>query len=186
VTKRLKLNDCLGLIVDVQKFFLDQLSDPKQMAMEEGTVNAANFLRHLQIPTLFTLERPLAEKGGLLEGLEWAVTLEKNFFDLTKEQEIRDHVASLNRNQIILFGCETDVCILQSCLGLLDLGYEVFVLEDLLFSSDRQVDSALQRMRDAGAVMLTFKTMFHELLEAEVSSAHRVEMRKKFGAHPGL
>ncbi|MGZ3696052.1 MAG: isochorismatase family protein [Bdellovibrionota bacterium] len=184
MTKRLKLNQCMGVIVDVQEYFLNQRSEPKRMAMEEGTVNSANFLSYLQIPVLFTFERPISVKGVLPAGIKNPVSLEKDFFDLTKEKPIRDHLASLNRKQVLLFGCETDVCILQSCLGLLDLGYEVFVVENLLFSSTREVDSAIARMNSAGAVFLSYKTMFHELLEAVEGSAHRKALIEKFGVFP--
>jgi nicotinamidase-related amidase len=62
-------------------------------------------------------------------------------------------------------GCETDVCVLQSCLGLLDLGYEVYVVEELLFSSSHDVHSAIARMKGEGIVFMTYKTLYYELAE---------------------
>jgi hypothetical protein len=62
-------------------------------------------------------------------------------------------------------GCETDVCVLQSCLGLLSLGYEVFVVENLIFSSARNVDAAIARMKAAGATFLAYKSLVYELTE---------------------
>ena len=62
-------------------------------------------------------------------------------------------------------GCETDVCVLQSCLGLLNLGYEVYVVDELLFSSSDDVHSAIARMKAEGVVFLTYKTLFYELVE---------------------
>jgi nicotinamidase-related amidase len=94
-----------------------------------------------------------------------AVTFEKSFYDLSKEKPIRDHIAQLRKKQIIIAGCETDVCVLESCLGLLGLGYEVFVVENLLFSSSRNVDAALGRMKAEGATFLTYKSLFHALTE---------------------
>jgi len=76
-----------------------------------------------------TLERPLESKGTLpqdidkrLRDIRLAETFEKNYFDLTKEKKIRDHLARLKKTQVIVAGCETDVCVLQSCLGLIGLG----------------------------------------------------------------
>jgi len=57
---------------------------------------------------------------------------------LTKEKKIADYIARLKNKQVIVAGCETDVCVLQSCLGLLALGYDVFVVEELVFSSSRK------------------------------------------------
>jgi nicotinamidase-related amidase len=58
------------------------------------------------------------------------------------------------------------VCVLQSCLGLLDLGYEVYVVEDLLFSGSPNVEAAVARMKGAGAIFLTYKTLYYELTES--------------------
>jgi nicotinamidase-related amidase len=93
-------------------------------------------------------------------------TFEKDFFDLCKEKEIKGHLERLKKRQAIVVGCETDVCVLQSCLGLLSLGYEVFVVEELIFSSSRDVDAAIARMQAEGVVFLTYKTLYYELMES--------------------
>ena len=95
-----------------------------------------------------------------------AKLFEKDFFDVTKEKDIERYIGRLKRKQVIVAGCETDVCILQSCLGLLDLGYEVYLVEDLLFSSSRRIDAAIARMQAEGVVFLTYKILYYELLEA--------------------
>src|SRR5438552_19200354 len=80
-------------------------------------------------------------------------------------------------------GCETDLCVLQSCLGLLDLGYEVYVLADPLFSSSPNVDAAIARMKAEGAVFLTYKTLYYELIEA-VEGRHKATMLETFRPFP--
>jgi hypothetical protein len=87
---------------------------------------------------LLRLERPVDEKGFLPDEIRKhlgaaAKIFEKDFFDITREEEIDHYIVRLNRRQAIVAGCETDVCVLQSCLGLLDRGHEVYVVEDLLF-----------------------------------------------------
>jgi len=57
-------------------------------------------------------------------------------------------------------GAETDVCVLQSVLGLLDMGFEVFLFEDCLFTHEVNVRPALRRVEAAGAIPSTFKTLF--------------------------
>ena len=105
-------------------------------------------------------------------------------FDLTKEKKIRDYLGRLKKRQAVVAGCETDVCVLQSCLGLLDLGYEVFVVEDLLFSSARNVGTAITRMQAGGVVFLTYKTLFYELIEAVEGGRHAEKMLQAFGPFP--
>jgi hypothetical protein len=77
-------------------------------------------------------------------------------------------------------GCETDVCVLHSCLGLLGLGYEVYVVEELLFSSSRYVDSAIARMKGEGAIFLTYKSLYHELVECIEDDRHTEKSLETF------
>src|SRR5262249_56390786 len=88
------------------------------------------------------------------------------------EKKIADYIARLNKKQVIVAGCETDVCVLQSCLGLLDLGYDVYVVEELVFSSSRNVGAAIARMKAAGAVFLTYNSLYYELVEAVEAARH--------------
>jgi hypothetical protein len=81
-------------------------------------------------------------------------------------------------------GCETDVCVLQSCLGLLDLGYDVYAVEELVFSSSRNVDAAIARMKAEGAVFLTYKSLYYELLEAVEGGRHRENVLATLGPFP--
>ena len=82
-------------------------------------------------------------------------------------------------------GCETDVCVLQSCLGLLGLGYDVYVVEELVFSSSRNVDAAIARMKAAGAVFLTYKSLYYELIEAVDGCRHGEKVLATFGPSDG-
>jgi nicotinamidase-related amidase len=113
-----------------------------------------------------------------------AKIFEKDFFDLTKEKKIADYIARLKKKQVIVAGCETDVCVLQSCLGLLGLGYDVYVVEELVFSSSRNVDAAIARMKAAGAVFLTYKSLYYELIEAVDGGRHGEKVLATFGPFP--
>ena len=79
---------------------------------------------------------------------------------------------------------QTDVCVLQSCLGLLELGFEVFAVEELLFSSARNVDAAMVRLRSAGVTILSYKTLYFELIEAVPGGPHAESILATFGEFP--
>ncbi|MBM3545245.1 MAG: isochorismatase family protein [Alphaproteobacteria bacterium] len=171
MAKRIVPDRCCGLIVDVQKFFLAQLDRRHRAGIVANTRNLVRLFDHFNIPVVVTLERPIEKKGVLPREIAThlggrAETFEKDFFDLCKEKTIKRHLARLRRKQMIVAGCETDVCVLQSCLGLLSLGYEVYVMEELLFSSSRNVTAAIVRMQNEGAVFLTYKTLYYELIES--------------------
>ena len=68
--------------------------------------------------------------------------------------------------------------------GFSDLGYEVYVVEDLLFSASRNVDAAMARMKAQGAVFLTYKSLYYELIPAVDGGPHAERMRAEFGPMP--
>jgi nicotinamidase-related amidase len=180
---------CCGVIVDVQEFFLSQVDKRLRSRIEANARNLVRLLGHFRIPIIVTLERPVDRKGSLPRGIgrhlgDCTKTFEKDFFDLCREKTIRGHLGRLKRKQVVVAGCETDVCVLQSCLGLLNLGYDVYVVEDLLFSSSRNVDAAIGRMKAAGAVFLTFKTLYYELIGSVESGPHAEKCLKTFGPLP--
>jgi isochorismate hydrolase len=180
---------CCGIIIDVQEFFLAQADNRLRSRVKTNTRNFARLLGYFRVPIVVTLERPVDRKGSCPKEINkhlgnLAALFEKDFFDLTKDRKIRDHLEHLNRKQVVLAGCETDVCVLQSCLGLLGLGYEVYAVEELLFSSSRNVASAIARMQAAGAVLLTYKSLYYELLESVGGGGHAEKMREAFGPFP--
>ena len=56
-------------------------------------------------------------------------------------------------------------------------------MEELIFSSSRNVDSAIARMKAEGAVFLTYKALYYELIEAG-GGPHDRKMIKTFGDFP--
>ena len=68
--------------------------------------------------------------------------------------------------EVVLCGIEAHVCVLQTCLDLLEAGFSVFVVADAISSRTAQNrELAIQRMRDAGAVVTSVETVLFELLE---------------------
>jgi nicotinamidase-related amidase len=189
VVKRIAVDNCCGVIVDYQDFFLAQTNTRVRSRIRANTRNLVRLLGYFQVPIVATIERPIDRKGSVPQEISAHFSdrtrlFEKNFFDLTKEKKIRDHLGRLKKKQAIVAGCETDVCVLQSCLGLLSLGYEVYAVEEALFSSSRNTDSAIARMKAEGVVFLTYKTLFYELIEAVEGGPHTKKMLTKFGPFP--
>lgn len=187
--KRIVADRCCGVIIDLQGFFLSQVDKRLGAKIKTNTGNLVRLLNYFQIPIVVTLERPVDFKGFLPKEIgkhltDRAQTFEKNFFDLCKDTKIKAHLARLKKRQAIVAGCETDVCVLQSCLGLLDLGYEVFVIEELIFSSSHNVEAAIARMKAAGVVFSTYKSLYYELIEAVDGGRHSEKLLETFGPFP--
>ena len=187
--KRIARDRCGGVIIDVQEFFLAQVDKRLRTRLKTNTGHFVRLLDYFQIPLIVTLERPVEAKGSLPRDIgrhlgEHTRTFEKDFFDLSKDKTIKAHLTRLKRPQVIVAGCETDVCVLQSCLGLLALGYEVFVMEELIFSSSRDTEAAKDRLKAAGAVFTTYKMLYYELVEAVEGEPRNDKLFARLGPFP--
>ncbi len=156
------------VVIDVQPYFLDGWmageSEPLLARLEFLFALATVY----DLPLLATFEQPVETKGWLPERLEPFFPAHgqrhtKQTFNCCGEASIVEAIAGLGRSQIALAGGETDVCVLQSTLGLIEAGKQVFLLEDALFSSEAHVGPALRRMERAGAIQSTVKALSYEL-----------------------
>jgi hypothetical protein len=157
------------VLIDAQPGFLQIAAGPRE-AIELRLEKLLVLADCLDLPTLATFENP-RDSGWLTESCEAAwpaagVRLEKRFYDCCRHPEIADAVGTLGRDQLLVAGAETDVCLLQSVLSFLELGYSVFLLEDCVFSSEPNVEPALRRLQTAGAVPCTLKTVYYELMRS--------------------
>jgi nicotinamidase-related amidase len=167
-------NDLAIVAIDVQPFFLEGW----MVGEAEPVLARLEFLLALasvyDVPLLATFEQPVETKGWLPERLEPFFPVHgqrytKETFNCCAEPSIVDAIAALNRGQIAVAGGETDVCVLLSVLGLLEMGKQVFLLEDALFSSEPYAAPAMRRMEMAGAVPSTVKTLNYELRNSVVA-----------------
>lgn len=69
------------------------------------------------------------------------------------------------KKAVVLYGIEGHVCVQQTCLDLLEQGFQVHLLSDGI-SSQMQLDrsAALVRMREAGAVLTSSQSVIFELM----------------------
>lgn len=103
----------------------------------------------------------------------------KTHFAATRHRDFTRVLAS-GRSQFVVAGMEGHVCVMQTVLGLLAAGHSVFVVEDAVGSrparqSDRRM--ALERMRDAGAVLVGTETTLFEWTRSGDDDAFRDILR---------
>ncbi len=78
------------------------------------------------------------------------------------------------RDQVILCGIESHVCVLQTAIDLLGRGYRVYVAEDAAGSgTPRDHQTGMSRMRDASAVICSAESVAFEWCETSDSREFR-------------
>ena len=164
-------DDLAILVIDVQPYFLDGWMAGNSEPLLARLTHLFGLATAYELPCIATFEQPVEKKGWWPEPLEAAFPAHgqkytKNTFNCCGEPEIFDALQSLGRSQLVVAGGETDVCVLQSLLGLIVEGYQVFLLEDCLFSSEPHVGPAIRRMERAGAIPSTVKTLDYELRQS--------------------
>ena len=183
----LDASDCVLLVVDTQPGFYGERVDVDRGAFEAFVARVAwvtAVAAALDVAVVETVERPErngetapAVKDALPRGCP---RFTKAVFGATGNDEIRRWLLGQRRRTAVLVGMETDVCIAHSAIGLLDAGFRVAAVTDAMFSPGAAHEHGLERMRGAGAELVSAKGLFYEWLP----SLEHVRTFK--AAHPDL
>lgn len=179
---RIRRQTALLLAIDIQPGFVDRMHGDLETYLRR-LEQLFLFAQAYDIPLAATFEDerkrketaffPLSlEQVFSTTGTRWM----KRYFDFCDEIEFDRFEAEVLKfgdpeteqtgRQIVVAGGETDVCVLQTVLGLLERGFQVFTLDDCLYSSAPDTSSALERLRLAGAIPTSYKSFYHEITEA--------------------
>jgi nicotinamidase-related amidase len=150
------------VVVDVQEAFRSAVLD-----FERTAENAATLIqgaRILGLPVVVTeqypkgLGRTVAEVAEHLDGIE---PLEKVCFSASDA----DGFDLDGRDQVLVCGIESHVCVNQTAHALLDGGVEVHVARDAVTSrTEENRELGLHKMESSGAVLTSVETALFELL----------------------
>jgi nicotinamidase-related amidase len=174
--------DSVLVVVDVQPGFLarDWFSPDDAAAartMLERVVWLVALAARLEIPIVVTEEEP--ERNGPTDPRVIArlpggtAVLGKPTFGLAGTPEILAAVRATERGTAVVVGCETDVCVAQSAIGLGEEGFGCVVVVDATFSPGEMHERGLDRLAAAGIDRNHAKGVTYEWLRS-VEQAHAV------------
>lgn len=183
-----KQSDCILLVIDVQDRIIDTIAD------HEATVGNIKALiaaaRVLDVPIVATQQQNLGEiVSGLRDPLSDSPKFQKLSFSCCADSMLMRKLQELRRKTVIACGIETHICVLQTVLDLLTHGYHVLLVRDGT-SSHAPIDreTAIERMRGAGAMVGTTEAVIYELTEKAGTDQFRKvleivkERRSKYSA----
>jgi isochorismate hydrolase len=124
-----------------------------------------------QLPTIITEHNPEGLGNSdpeLIEHLERYVPnfqlLEKNVFSCCGHADFISTLKSTNRDQVILCGMETHICINQTAHDLLVHEFEVHVVEDAVRArSENSHRIGVDKLKSSGAVLCDWEMAAYEL-----------------------
>ncbi len=161
------------LLVDFQARLMPAIEDRASVLLNaRRLLDAAGMLG---VPILFT-EQNAQGLGATVPELQPSADriAHKMTFDACRAPGFLEQLP--NRPDLIVCGCETHVCVLQTVLGLLHAGRRVFIVRDALGSRRAESkETALRRMERNGAEVVTTEMVVFEWLgTAEDARLHDV------------
>jgi nicotinamidase-related amidase len=159
--------DSAIVIVDIQ----ERLANAMQMRepVIRNCLNIIELAKMYKIPLLVTEQYPKG-LGQTVDEIRNALPSYQPFEKMTFSccgsngfsAELRKH----NCDTVLLAGMETHVCVLQTCLDLIEEGFTVHVLNDAVCSrSKANWKTGIKFMRDAGAVITCTETALFQLMK---------------------
>jgi nicotinamidase-related amidase len=167
--------ESLLLVVDIQEKLAPAIHDNERVAA--NSVRLLQAAAQLQVPS-FVSEQYVRGLGPSLPGIRQAAGqacfFEKTHFSCAAEPGVVDLLRACGRQQVILTGTETHVCVLQTALGLLDAGFDVYLVADAASSrTPESRQAAIDRLRAAGVGIVTTEMVLFEWLHRAATEEFR-------------
>ena len=150
------------VVIDVQEAFRPAVRGFKRVAKNVGTL--VEGAKALGVPVVVTEQYPKGLGATVPEvASNSAPVVRKMSFDASAAPNFP--AAPPERPQLVVVGCEAHVCVLQTVLGLLDQGRDVFVVRDAIGSRRAESkETAIARMERHGAEIVTTEMVVFEWL----------------------
>lgn len=155
------------VIVDVQERLMTAVGQKDRVI--------DNITRLLRLSALFSLPVLLTEHylkafgptlSEIIDLLPSYEPVQKNVFNCCEVDAFNERLDAAGRKDIILTGVESHICIFQTCIPLLEKGYQVHVPQDAVDSrTDENRRVGLRLMEKAGAFITSTETVIYQILK---------------------
>lgn len=163
--RKIDVNSVAFCLVDVQERLFPFIQN--KASLEKNLEILIKGLQLHEVPMIIN-EQYKKGIGETIEPLRELVEeyphFEKTTFSCCGNEDGLAAIKALGKKQIIVAGIETHVCVLQTCLDLLEEGFQVILVTDCCSSrkiSDK--DMAITRLIQAGAIPTTYESLLFEL-----------------------
>ncbi len=154
------------VVIDMQNRLAPVISNFAEVEQQCGWL--IDVAHELNIPVLATEQYPQGlgvTIPSLLNRLKTDQIIEKIHFNACEEAEFIAALLDHQTKQVVLAGTETHVCVLQTALGLMARGLQVYLVAEAV-GSRREADKqlALARFQQAGGVVVSREMVAFEWL----------------------
>jgi nicotinamidase-related amidase len=164
----LNRDDTVLVVIDMQEPFLRSIFECERVIERcQLLISSANILNVPVVVTTQYGERMgsvIPEISELTDAAE-CMPIDKLVFSSAASQEFADKLLEIDRNQVLICGVETHICILQTALDLAHLDYQVHCAADAVSSRTMEKHKlGMEKMRDCGVLPCAAEGAVMELL----------------------
>jgi nicotinamidase-related amidase len=168
MTIKLLTREQTGLVVvDIQAKLFPVIHQNERV--RDNTIKLIHLAKLCNLPIVLTEQLP--DKIGptlpeIMEAMPPTKVITKDTFSCCAVDPFLQALKSDGLINVILTGIESHICVLQTCLDLLDKGYIVHVVRDAVDSrTEENWLMALNLMEKAGAVITSTETVIFQILK---------------------
>jgi nicotinamidase-related amidase len=162
----LKKEDTILIIVDVQGKLAQLMYEREKLYLNlQKIIQGATILK---LPIIWMEQYPrglgptIPEIVSLIPDLQ---PIPKMSFSCCGESHFMTKLNAIDRNQILISGIETHVCIHQTALDLIEMEYEVQIVSDAVSSRSKEnKEIGLKKIAASGAKLTSVEMALFELL----------------------
>ncbi len=162
-------------IIDVQERLFNVMHDKESLL--DSMVKLLKGVQVMELPVVWMEQYPkglgstIPELGELLQNQK---PLEKMCFSSCRNPNFIEGLHVQGRNQILVMGIETHVCVYQTVADLIRRGFDVRVVADAVSSrTQKNHEFGLRAMETRGAKLTTVEMALFELLEEAGTDSFR-------------
>jgi nicotinamidase-related amidase len=168
--------DTLLLVIDVQGRLAATVFESE--LVERNISKLIRACKLLGVPMLYTEQYPKG-LGVTVQSLKEIIGEEEPFekisFSCCGSEEFMRRLRSLGRNDILVVGMETHVCVYQTSVELLEFGYNVHLVTDAVSSrSEENRSIGIRCIERAGGALTSTEMAIFELLRVAEGEIFKV------------
>lgn len=163
---RIDKDKALAIFVDYQEKLIPAQYDRDKFV--NNGVKLAIGLMTVDVPIIVSEQYPkglgytvedLRNISGFPEGMP------KTSFSCMLNDDIKNAVKLSGAKHIIISGCETHICVLQTAMDLIEMGLSVYIIEDCCTSRTKENHKiGIERAKQEGAFVSSLEGILFELL----------------------
>jgi len=165
----------MAIVVDIQERILPAMHNHELLADKANRLMTG--LKLLDVPILITQQYTKGLGMSMPFVFEAEGTqeyMDKMAFSAMGDEAIANKVKELDRKNVLVFGIEAHVCVLQTCLDLKELGYQpILVLDCISSRKESDIEMAKLRAIQEDIIVTSYEAILFELLEKASGDAFK-------------